>query len=399
MASPKFGVTDLRSQLDLLLAEGTAAAIERERNTFNQLAGAATKPIVLFGARKLGQKTLAGLRSVGVEPLCFSDNNAALWDTSIDGVKVLSPEEAARRFGADAVFVTCIWGRGSSDSMAERQKQLVNLGCQTVAPFVPLFWKYPAAFLPHNALDLPHYVQEQAEKIDLCFELLSDDRSREEFVRQLTWRLTGDFDALSDPVTDEIYFPRFVARRNSPETFVDCGAYNGDTILRFISRNQGEYQSILAFEPDPSNFSALNQTVSALSPGQRERIRVFPYAVGAQPERVRFTATGTEGASVGSGEYEVDCVRLDDIVGEENPTYIKMDIESAEPDALRGARNIIKRSIPVIAACSYHVQDHLWTIPLTMSEIFPDYAISLRQHIQLVEDLVSYAVPRDRFSL
>jgi FkbM family methyltransferase len=169
--------------------------------------------------------------------------------------------------------------------------------------------------------------------------------------------------------------------------------------LRFISRNQGEYKSILAFEPDPSNLSALNQTISALSPDHRERIRVFPYAVGAQPERVRFMATGTEGASVGSGDYEVDCVRLDDIMGEEDPTYIKMDIEAAEPDALHGAQNTIRRSIPVIAACSYHVQDHLWTIPLTMSEIFPEYAISLRQHIQLVEDLVSYAVPRDRFDL
>src|SRR3982750_1845230 len=190
VASPKFGVTDLRGQLDLLLAEGVTTAIERERNTFDQLAGAATKPIVLFGARKLGQKTLAGLRSVGVEPLCFSDNNAALWDTSISGVKVLSPGEAARRFGADAVFVICIWGRGSADSMSERQKQLINLGCRTVTPFVPLFWKYSAAFLPHNALDLPHYVQEQAEEIDFCFEVLSDDKSREEFVRQLTWRLT-----------------------------------------------------------------------------------------------------------------------------------------------------------------------------------------------------------------
>ncbi|MFL6465678.1 MAG: FkbM family methyltransferase [Bryobacteraceae bacterium] len=399
MASPKFGVTDLRGQLDLLLAEGVTTAIERERNTFDQLAGAATKPIVLFGARKLGQKTLAGLRSVSVEPLCFSDNNAALWDTSISGVKVLSPGEAARRFGADAVFVICIWGRGSADSMSERQKQLINLGCRTVTPFVPLFWKYSAAFLPHNALDLPHYVQEQAEKIDFCFEVLSDDKSREEFVRQLTWRLTGDFDALGDPVADEIYFPRFVSRRKSPETFIDCGAYNGDTVLRFISRNQGEYKSILAFEPDPSNLSALNQTISALSPDHRERIRVFPYAVGAQPERVRFIAIGTEGASVGSGDYEVDCVRLDDIVGEEDPTYIKMDIEAAEPDALHGAQNTIRRSIPVIAACSYHVQDHLWTIPLTMSEIFPEYTISLRQHIQLVEDLVSYAVPRDRFDL
>jgi hypothetical protein len=109
-----------------------------------------------------------------------------------------------------------------------------------------------------------------------------------------------------------------------------------------------------------------------------------------------FAATGTVGASFGEGSSTVQCVSLDEAIRHENPTYIKMDIEAAEPAAIRGARRLIRENQPVVAACSYHVQDHLWTIPLLLFETSPELAILQRQHIQLVEDLVTYGVPYGR---
>jgi FkbM family methyltransferase len=155
---------------------------------------------------------------------------------------------------------------------------------------------------------------------------------------------------------------------------------------------------VFAFEPDPANLSALEKTVSNLPLATQQKIRILPYALGDVNCKVHFSATGTLGAAVGTGELEIDCVRLDEILGAETPTYIKMDIEASEPDALKGGAEIIRRHQPVIAACSYHVQDHAWTIPLTMNSINPEYAILMRQHIQLVEDLVTYAVPRQRLA-
>jgi FkbM family methyltransferase len=388
-------INHLEAQLELLLAEGVSGAMQRERTEFDRLTGRCNQSLVLFGARKLGRKTLAGLRTAGIEPRAFSDNNAELWGTSIDGVPVLSPEDAARRFGADSAFVITIWGRGSLDQMAARKRRLAQLGCRTVVTFVPLFWKYAKIFLPHNALNLPHYVHESAADVIRCFHALSDEESRREFIGQLSWRIHGDFDALSDPTADEIYFPRRIAPEET-EVFVDCGAYDGDTIVTFLSRRGGEFGKIFAFEPDPGNLAALQNTIASLPVGVRQRIQVMPYALGAQEAPVRFSATGTLGSAIGAGELEVPCVRLDTVLANERPTYIKMDIEAAEPDALRGAKEIIRKNRPVIAACSYHVQNHLWVIPLVMSELNPEYAILLRPHIQLVEDLVSYAVPRQR---
>src|SRR4051812_28127489 len=131
----------LREQLTELLSETVPEAIAREQSAFDELAGSRRNRIVLFGASKLGQKTLAGLRAVGIEPLGFSDNDPETWGTTIDGLRVYAPIDAAEGFGRDAVFVIAIWGRGSSDTMAERRRKLEALGCESVVSFVPLFWK------------------------------------------------------------------------------------------------------------------------------------------------------------------------------------------------------------------------------------------------------------------
>src|SRR5579884_630497 len=388
----------LRDQLQAMLAEGAPRAIQREQTQFDELTENRRDSIVLFGASRLGRRTLDGLRRARIEPLGFSDNDPKLWGTDIEGVPVYSPADAVERFGSRAVFVITIWGKGSQDTMSARRQKLRDLGAPCVVPFVPLYWKFAEFLLPHNALDLPHYVVESAADVLRSFDVLADDHSRDQFFRQITWRLAGDFDALGDPIKEEIYFPSGITSYNGQETFIDCGAYDGDTILRFLDRTQGAFHKVFAFEPDPANLSALDKTISSLPVAVQQKIRIFPYALGDVTCKVRFSATGTLGAAVGEGDLEIDCVRLDDVLESEMPTYIKMDIEAYEPNALRGGAEIIRRHQPVIAACSYHVQDHVWTIPLIMKEINPGYAILMRHHIQLVEDLVTYAVPQQRLA-
>jgi len=181
------------------------------------------------------------------------------------------------------------------------------------------------------------------------------------------------------------------------ETFVDCGAYDGDTILRFLQRTEYRFNKIFAFEPDPENFRALEANVSLLPGEIAERIETSRCAIGEEKVKVSFAATGTVAASFGEGNFTVQCLSLDEALRHESPTYIKMDIEAAEPAAIRGARKLIRENQPVVAACSYHVQDHLWTIPLLLFDTNPEFAIVQRQHVQLVEDLVTYGVPYGRF--
>jgi len=45
-----------------------------------------------------------------------------------------------------------------------------------------------------------------------------------------------------------------------------------------------------------------------------------------------------------------------------------MDIEGAEPDALRGASELLRKHLPVLAVCLYHRSEHLWQIPLYLHQ-------------------------------
>jgi FkbM family methyltransferase len=386
---------DIENAIEEMLQEGIAGAVDRERNAFDAVADGLGKRLVLFGAGNLGRKTLAGLRLVGLEPLAFADNNPELWSRVVDGLSVLSPERAAREYGKDAVFLITIWRGEASDRMAERESQLRALGCKRVLSFGPLFWKYSTIFLPHYAVDLPENVHRQRDQVLSVARLWADEDSRREYLAQLRWRLLFDFDGLPDPVQHQIYFPLDLCPVSSDETFVDCGAYDGDTVDSFIALTSGDFRQIVAFEPDPTNFEKLQRRISE-NRIRRPHIAIRNAAVGAERGRVHFTATGNESSFVGTGTLEVDCVTLDDALRDVTPTYIKMDIEGSELDALAGASQTITRHTPVLAICAYHRQDHLWRIPLLIHQMSDRYAFFLRPHLVEVWDLVCYAVPVDR---
>ena len=385
---------DLIVALEELFAEGEAGATARERSAFDLMAGPSKAPIVLFGAGRVGRKTVTGLRKAGIEPIAFVDNDARLWNTSVEGVKVLSPAEAAKRHGDQATFVITIWRGEATDRMSQREAQLRSLGCRYVVTFPPLFWKHAEAFLPHYAVDLPHRVHQQADDVRRAGRLWSDDASRSEYLAQLRWRLLGEFDALYRPVQHTMYFPLDLCPLTDHEVFVDCGAYDGDSVRSFLDQSKKSFQRIYSFEPDPANFEKLEKDV-ALRP-ERESITLQRAAVGAHTGTVTFSGDGNEASSVGKGGMVVDCVTLDQVLSGTQPTYIKIDIEGAELDALNGARGIIQRYSPVLAVCTYHVQDHLWKIPLLIQSINPNYSFFLHPHLVEGWDLVCYAIPKSR---
>lgn len=389
----------LIDQLDNLLSETVTSVRERESSTFDQLAAPFSESIILFGAGGLGRKTLTGLRTVGIEPLGFADNNPALWNKSIDGLHVLSPQDAAYKFGDTAAFVVTIWSPGEKCKFVYVKQQLLKLKCLTTASFIPLFWKYPEVFLPYYCLDLPHKVYQEADSVRKAFFLLTDDASRREYLAQLKWRTLLDFDGLSSPSLQEQYFPNDLFSLTPDDVFVDCGAFDGDTLRRFIQRQGDSFGKVIALEPDPLNFQNLQKYVSTLAINIREKVSLLQLAAGVRKEKVYFEATGTTSSAVlGTSTFEVESIALDEALGDCLPTYIKMDIEGAEPDALAGARRVISQARPILAISVYHRQDHLWKIPLFIYSLFSQYRFVLLPHCEDGLELVCYAVPVERFN-
>ena len=385
-------VSDPEKELEALLRTDPSFVEERSLAVFDKVAGSHAGSIVLFGCGTLGLKTLKGLRSLNIEPLAFVDNNPRLWDLSVEGLRVLSPAAAVKRFGDTAVFVVTIY----NGSVARRQLQTMH--CSMVVPFAYIFWKYSEAFLPYYALDLPHALLAHADEVRRVYFLWEDGASRREYLAQLRWRLLLDFDCLPNPSpAADVYFPEDLVSITDEEVFVDCGAYDGDIEREIIKRQRGEFGSIIALEPDPVNFEKLEKYVATLDADIRKRIVVRRLAAASHRGKLRFCSGGTVmSAANPEGAIEVDCAPLDDIVEGCRPTYIKMDIEGVELDALEGARAIIRHNNAVWAICAYHRQEHLWQIPLLIRSFSDGYRFFLRRYAEECWEMVCYAIPVNR---
>ena len=375
--------------LDAWLKPSADTAAVREGELFRRVIEPNAKSIVLFGAGFMGKQALCALRSVGIEPLAFSDDTR---DRRIVGFAVIAPEEIARRYPGAVVFVTILLPPAR---FAETANRLKRLGCQEVLPGADLFHALKQSYF---YVDLPHKILRAKEEVKQALELFSDEPSRREFLAQISLRLEIAFDAPPELPLDRQYRPDEFFSKKDDEVFVDCGAFDGDTVKAFLAWQGGAFARVLALEPDRENFSALQNRLAQMPASVREKITTASMAVGATDGFVKFATTGTAEARVSVDEhgYEVPLAKLDTLLAGQSPTYLKMDIEGAEVEALLGARDTIRRSRPVLAICVYHQQDHLWKIPLLIDSFAKGYRFFLRTYLLGRLETVCYAVPENR---
>jgi FkbM family methyltransferase len=384
-------------QLDQLLDEDIEHARIRAATAYDLASPGRGDKVILFGAGGCGRMVLRKLRELRIHPIVFTDNSPSLWGQTVDGLRVLSPQEAASKYAPQATFLVCIWGHAAQDRMADRIGQLRALGCEAVVHFGLLFWKYHETTLPYFCLDSPHKVLGQKNAIRAAMQLWTDDSSREEYVAQVGFRASMDFALISRTVGGTHYFPPDLISLREDEVFVDCGAFDGDTIADFVQQTVGRFQRVVAFEPDPLTYLKLQQRVRSMEPEIGEKIELRREATGRKPELSSIEATGTMMSTVGSGSSVIQVNDLDSALACIDPTYIKFDIEGFEPEALMGASHLLARTRPILALSIYHLQDHLWKIPLLLASLLgAEYRFFLRPHGAEAWDLVCYAIPTER---
>ena len=363
------------------------AAKERKRELVRKVAGA--RRCVVFGACEYGRHVKAAAESVGLVVEAFVDNDTAKQGLSLDGVQVLPPSEAVGDKG-----VARLWIIGVYTSSGPR-RQCEQLGV-TALTFPELTWVFEG-LLPYYALDDPERFFGASADMYQAADVWHDEASRAEYRSQLGWRMTLDYDLLGPSwPRDEEYYPSDVLAPSTHEVFVDCGAYQGDTVEWFHQRNEGRFSRIVAVEPDPKNAAIMR----AKLPGWRREmpgiVTVEEVALGAAPGFTEFDVTGTVRSRIGEGGQRVVVRTLDQLLDGERPTFVKMDVEGAEADVLQGGARIIARHAPVLAVCLYHRPADLWEIPQLIKSLRADYRLFLRRYSDECWETVCYAVPPGR---
>jgi FkbM family methyltransferase len=232
--------------------------------------------------------------------------------------------------------------------------------------------------------------------LDETYSLWADNISKSIFRAVLEFRLTGDTRKLPVPDLVNPYHPTDLPLWKMPLRFVDCGAFDGDTLADFI-KNRIELEAVAAFEPDLMNYVKLSRFVSS---HKRElpEVNLFPCGVYSSTVQLAFeTGQGMASNISNRGTTFIQCVALDDAIPTLAPNLIKMDIEGAEYNALLGARQIISTHTPGLAVSLYHRPEHLWQLPMLVESIAPGkYKFYTRSHAMNDFELVLYAIPAEQ---
>jgi FkbM family methyltransferase len=125
-----------------------------------------------------------------------------------------------------------------------------------------------------------------------------------------------------------------------------------------------------------------------------EKVSLHKAALFSENRETYFDAAGSGSRASKQGKELVQLVKFDEYLPEEERsqvTYIKLDVEGAEMEALKGMKETIVNYKPRLAICIYHKPADLWELPLYIHSLNPDYKLYIRQH-HPVHETVLYAV-------
>ncbi|MCR4817528.1 MAG: FkbM family methyltransferase [Fretibacterium sp.] len=240
------------------------------------------------------------------------------------------------------------------------------------------------------------------------YDMLDDNESREVFTTVLNVRFRlQETVALYPYCQGNPYF--ILPQMRCPtgkEVFVDCGAFVGDTIENFLKYYCVDgFGKAYAFEPAPKQYRALVKRTKRLVEEwalDEKQIVCIPAGVGNHTMKAKlvnddkfghFNLAGIrleESETPLTEEDAVDVYALDDILAQEDVSFIKADIEGFEMDMLRGAERIIRTRKPLMAICIYHKLTDYYEIPLYLKKLVPEYKMKVRHHSTSYGDTVLY---------
>lgn len=227
------------------------------------------------------------------------------------------------------------------------------------------------------------------------FEYLDDDESATVFYSIFLRGISGN-KSQKEIFTMPQYFPKEILQRLClNEVFLDCGAADGDTIEMFRKFTNDKFKAIYAFEMDREIYNKLLVN----SQTQDNRIVCFNAGISDGNRQVVYSKDGCpsyalmnpNSEKVGKAYLKSIDSLIDDRTIKEEITFVKMDIEGAELDALRGMEKMIINYKPKLAISIYHKWEDKWEIPIYIKSIVPEYSIIIRHHHRLNWETVLYA--------
>ncbi len=231
--------------------------------------------------------------------------------------------------------------------------------------------------------------RQNPEKYAWVRSILADDESRRVYDDVLSFRLLNNLDSMErfDYAAEKQYFEGFFDFAGD-EVFVDGGGYDGFTSQEFAKRCP-HYSKIHFFEPVESAMLTAKDKLKGLD-------NIVYHSVGLYDRKTTLSFDASAGSASrisDEGTLKIDVDRLDDVV-KDRVTFIKLDLEGVEVQALHGMQRRIVEDAPKLAVAVYHHPSDFWRVPQYILGLRSDYAVYLRHYTESWTETVAYFIPR-----
>lgn len=367
----------------------------------------------IYGINKYSDSIFENLERIGLKIEAFIDDYTS--EEEYKGIKIIRSMDLKDQVGK-VVVVTC-----NTKTALDKLRALDNPNLSMIDYFS--FSKYANLDLLEieffdifvrkernsNFKDFQNDYNMNKDKYCDVYQMLADKESRQHFSSIINFRINKDYSFIEclNIYPHKQYFEDFIDFKNV-SVFVDCGGYDGANSLEYIARNPN-YKKIYFFEPFVGNINLAKEKLKDTD------VEFYNLALGDKEEFLYLNTSSAntsayhldEASTTNVNQVKVntlDNLLYDELYGgggikskreSKQNIMIKMDIESAEIQALNGSKNIIANLHPILAICVYHGYDDLYKIPQVVLAMNNKYRLYFRHYSFGIAETVMYFIPTD----
>lgn len=364
-------------------------SLENKMESFYKSYSQSTE-VILFGAGFALDKMLKKLSEKGLNIVCICDNDPQKQGTLINSkLPVYSFNQCEEKYPKALYVITShmyFWDIKKELESKISEKRVCDLDFECSHYF--------------DGFELRNFIFANKQQTKEVLASLSDQYSKEIFLNVLKAHFTGEranFDRAFSG-NDDWYLFESLLKPSANCVYLDCGAYDGDTLMLFERAASDGYAELIAMEPDVEVRERLLATIERLSNPNATLIEKGAYD---REGEIEFVQEGVYSSISGNSEntnsnVSIGVTKIDTVLSGKKIDLIKMDIEGAEYNALLGAKETIKSNRPNMAICLYHRFDDFLRIPLLIKSWSLDYKFYIRHQSTGCTDTILFAVQEGR---
>lgn len=344
------------------------------------------KKNIIYGAGHNGKIVYHLLTEVGVPVEAFYDDDITRWGEEYCGKTILSKNQfEALDKSYDNIFISSIYTGKIADKLALD-------GFNNVYTFLERLLDVTSGHLKFSDYcDNERYLCQ----LDQLISLSEDYKTKQYFnlIKKSVIKGKPQREICDLYCNENQYFLDSFKGKLEGLSFIDGGAYTGDTVRELLENEIGP-SKIYCFEADKDNYMKLQNYIKKSNGNQNNFCICENYALWDECMVIGMKRSGYNACvDMEKSNTIVRTMTIDKYFKNINVGFVKMDIEGAEQKALTGGMQVLKRDRPVLAISIYHSLDDIVKIPQMLMQQLTKYHFIVRNHSSTYSEAILYGVP------